>query len=529
MPGSDAPPPEQVEQSFFEKITPALAGLSALGLGYGVGRSSEGDPNIFTQPLQTMSLLDYRRNLGSHYANMDAQQRLAQQQHLAELSLKQNQQQYKFWIDNELRRELGLPEVPMANPGSPMMQSIGAPPLANQGQSTQQSVVGTPPSLGYSSWGLMGGAADQAPQNIPQSLGIGQQGGPSSRGYQKTIKLTPNEGFSAEWKQQEPLDALGKSVQDYTLWLQQTPTNTPHFRAMDQAFRARIAEMSRVQYTDPRSQLFEDARLIHSVMGNTPAADMLVDDLQQQYDRVIRHGGNDSPVGKMLKDRSYYAEGTPEYDMFTNAIRKETMGQMTDQGITLSSAYIRNSSDFLTVKDNFLQLAEAFNDSLVNPGNAVNDSSMIFGYMKMVDPTSVVREGEYDRANNWAGVPKWLLNYFAPDGKLIEGVALPPDVRYKLMQGATTVYEGRLPGQMLKETMYQTMARNMGIPPEYIVSISGRPMTKEQGIDYLSRARGNQYIAEAMAVSQGYNPATIPRMQQVTNQPVGITNNKPRR
>lgn len=44
--------------------------------------------------------------------------------------------------------------------------------------------------------------------------------------------------------------------------------------------------------------------------------------------------------------------------------------------------------------------------------DAVGDLSLIFGYMKMLDPGSVVREGEFANAQNAAGVPERIANIY---------------------------------------------------------------------------------------------------------------------
>ena len=51
---------------------------------------------------------------------------------------------------------------------------------------------------------------------------------------------------------------------------------------------------------------------------------------------------------------------------------------------------------------------EAYNPKTVNP--QVSDVSMIFNYMKMLDPGSTVREGEYATAKNTAGIEQGLRN-----------------------------------------------------------------------------------------------------------------------
>lgn len=52
---------------------------------------------------------------------------------------------------------------------------------------------------------------------------------------------------------------------------------------------------------------------------------------------------------------------------------------------------------------------------------AASDMSMIFGYMKLLDPGSTVREGEYANAQQATGVPGYILNLYnkAKDGQLL--------------------------------------------------------------------------------------------------------------
>lgn len=77
MPDPNALPqqPAQASPGLMDMILPTLVGLGSAAAGFGVGRSPGGDPSIFMQPLQTMSLLDYRNNLGKHYDQQAEHQR----------------------------------------------------------------------------------------------------------------------------------------------------------------------------------------------------------------------------------------------------------------------------------------------------------------------------------------------------------------------------------------------------------------------------------------------------------------------
>jgi hypothetical protein len=73
-------------------------------------------------------------------------------------------------------------------------------------------------------------------------------------------------------------------------------------------------------------------------------------------------------------------------------------------------------------------------------GTATGDMGMVFGIMKLYDPNSTVREGEYATAKNAAGVPDRILNFYnnAKDGRL-----LSPEQRKKFLATAENLYEAQ--------------------------------------------------------------------------------------
>lgn len=60
----------------------------------------------------------------------------------------------------------------------------------------------------------------------------------------------------------------------------------------------------------------------------------------------------------------------------------------------------------------YRDVKSAYGRVLASQDNAVGDLSLIFGYMKMLDPGSVVREGEFATAQNAAGVPDRVRNLY---------------------------------------------------------------------------------------------------------------------
>ena len=72
---------------------------------------------------------------------------------------------------------------------------------------------------------------------------------------------------------------------------------------------------------------------------------------------------------------------------------------------TLRSQYLDKTKDYTGIAQAFTKVEAAAKDP-----SAAGDLSLIFGYMKILDPASVVRETEFANAQNAAGVPDQIRN-----------------------------------------------------------------------------------------------------------------------
>jgi hypothetical protein len=96
-------------------------------------------------------------------------------------------------------------------------------------------------------------------------------------------------------------------------------------------------------------------------------------------------------------------------------------------------------------------------------GTAASDLSMIFAFMKMLDPGSVVREQEFANAQNAAGIPDRLLNVRE---QLLKGNRLNPTQRQQFLAEARQLAEaaqGRITGTARE---YQGIADDYGWDPQ---------------------------------------------------------------
>jgi len=105
--------------------------------------------------------------------------------------------------------------------------------------------------------------------------------------------------------------------------------------------------------------------------------------------------------------RKYDAE-TQKLFMEMEALKKQ--GPIPDEKKfdmerKLSGEYQKGISEFSKVQDAFRRIEQTEN-------TAAGDMALIFNYMKMLDPGSTVREGEFATAEQAAGVPTRILNLY---------------------------------------------------------------------------------------------------------------------
>lgn len=97
----------------------------------------------------------------------------------------------------------------------------------------------------------------------------------------------------------------------------------------------------------------------------------------------------------------------------------------------LRAEYVNGTKGYTDVTEGYRRVKAASD-------NAQGDLSLIYGYMKMLDPGSVVREGEFATAQNAAGVPDRVRNLW---NRAIDGERLNDSQRKMFKAEAGKVYE----------------------------------------------------------------------------------------
>lgn len=126
----------------------------------------------------------------------------------------------------------------------------------------------------------------------------------------------------------------------------------------------------------------------------------------------------------------------------------------------LRSEFDTKTKDFVTVRDAY----SAISQFAQNP-SAAGDISLVYQFMKVQDPNSTVREGEYATAENAGGVPERFRNLF---NKLQDGQFLTPSQRADFVAQSGRLYEDRLKSYRREEARYRDLATQYSYDPNRI-------------------------------------------------------------
>ena len=145
---------------------------------------------------------------------------------------------------------------------------------------------------------------------------------------------------------------------------------------------------------------------------------------------------------------------------------------MGKDGFTKQQVFANESSmrkEFNTGRDLFDSIVRSY-QTIANADNSgAGDQARIFSYMKMLDPRSMVSEGEQATAQNAAGVESYIRSMY---NRLIGGGTLDTKARREIEDQARKLYEDSFGEQTGNYQFYSDAANRYGIDPRSIV---GKP------------------------------------------------------
>lgn len=127
----------------------------------------------------------------------------------------------------------------------------------------------------------------------------------------------------------------------------------------------------------------------------------------------------------------------------------------------LRDEYNLQSKDYQVVTSAYQKIL----DASANPSPA-GDMSLIFGYMKLLDPGSTVREGEYANAAEAGSVPTRIRQQY---NKALNGEGLVAEMRADFVKQAGTLFQGQQKLNTKLRDKYSTLADRADVNPKDVL------------------------------------------------------------
>jgi hypothetical protein len=204
----------------------------------------------------------------------------------------------------------------------------------------------------------------------------------------------------------------------------------------------------------------------------TPASP--VGKLQADRDLAEKSGASpqvlakyDEAIAQEAGGMTAYQKSQLDVDQEKLAIERAKLKQGPDgdkqfkQATELRKEFIAASKDYQLQNDAIGRIAASAKDP-----SAAGDLSLIFNYMKVLDPGSTVREGEFATAQNSGGIPDRAI---AAYNKVLSGERLSGDQRSDFVNRANKLYKQAKEQHKKRESEYSRLAKQNNLDPQNVI------------------------------------------------------------
>lgn len=201
--------------------------------------------------------------------------------------------------------------------------------------------------------------------------------------------------------------------------------------------------------------LVASAKQLASAVGRDPAAL----DAQVQALLVNPSALDKATVEGQSEAAKTIAKTTALKDAGVNVFGIDNPKDRASAENTLRDDYVKQSQNFVKMAEQKQRL-----DSIETTG--AGDVALVFTYMKMLDPTSTVREGEYATASNAAGIPSAVKALY---NKMLGGGVLGEQARKDIKSQAERFYQKEANQHDKRTTQFANIAKRQGLNPDNVV------------------------------------------------------------
>tara|TARA_R110002072_G_scaffold83854_2_gene189997 strand:- start:891 stop:2222 length:1332 start_codon:yes stop_codon:yes gene_type:complete len=191
--------------------------------------------------------------------------------------------------------------------------------------------------------------------------------------------------------------------------------------------------------------------------------------------------GTKREIKKLADNFLYYVDPTgktPPERVDKNQVKNTDEADLKKQETTFKQAndlrdeHTKNSGEFVKVRDAYGRILA----SGTNPSPA-GDLALIFNYMKMLDPGSTVREGEFANAENSGSIPD---RFIAQYNKIREGTRLSQAQRDDFLGRSESLYAAAKDTQAYLDESYTELAGQFNVDPKQVIIDFDKPIRKKK-------------------------------------------------
>lgn len=180
-------------------------------------------------------------------------------------------------------------------------------------------------------------------------------------------------------------------------------------------------------------------------------------------DVVYRDGQRAFSIPEKAEQERGVVVGRNVVDPITGRLIYEAPPEVENQETWQEASDLRKEFSGIPAVRQFAEQSSAFGRieaSASNP-SAAGDLALIFNYMKVLDPGSTVREGEFANAQNAAGIPERIRALY---NNATQGTRLTESQRSDFLSRARNLYENAERSYMRTYNQYKDIAERRNLP-----------------------------------------------------------------
>ena len=286
---------------------------------------------------------------------------------------------------------------------------------------------------------------------------------------------------------------------DYdTLIAQQNKTNDSLSARLDEIARQNDAQdVTGMKYLDnlPQADLYNKNNSVLAGLALKTQSATFTKAQQDKYDTGMKM------LADLLSGKTSQgvADENKRHNQMSEAIdlkKLESTGTDTaDLEKKLREEYTNQTktNGFIDVKNSYDKIKNAAD---TGPG----DLGLLYAYMKVLDPNSTVREGEFATAAASGSYGDKMKNYVL---RVQSGKRLNPELRKEFQDSAVQVYNSQVKTQKQLNDFYASQAQQQGLDPNNVIGALGE--IKEEPITPISQPKKSKSILDILKSPFGSN------------------------